>query len=637
MSYERLRPAFTLDQSKIEELKRITPEAFADGKINWETLKQALGEHLEEEGADAEHFGLFWPGKREARRLAAMPSKGTLVPVPSEGVDEGTTRNVFIEGENLEVLKLLQKSYAGRIKMIYIDPPYNTGKDFVYQDDFKEQLEEYLRRTGQVDETGKPWTTNTRADGRFHSKWLSMMYPRILLAKSLLSEDGLMVVSINDNEVFSLRMIMNELFGEENFLAQFVWRTDGNFDNQAKVKVCHEYMLAYARNLSLLPAPPVVDPNVPETSKLFRDEIRNTIVKNGPKNPVSSVVLPKGFPAAFDSGVIRKRMDAWPHYEHDATIKSFHLQADTTVKSGWSSKDLLLEFIQRGMQPIVDSKGQETTFLITETGAIENVKKRPENQSHVISVLTGLGHTQSRGAELEEAGIIFDYPKPVELIKYIVSMNHSKDYIVLDFFAGAGTTAEAVLELNNSDKGSRKYICVQFMEPIEPETKVYKAGFKSIDQVCKKRLHLAAKKMKKIRSVGDVGFRSYRLSPSAFNAWRDYKGTNLVDLEKSLNLFDSQALEDRDVTSILVELMLVEGFPLDSAVEVIKESTKNVVYLVSSGFCEHSLLICLDKKIEHKTIDALTFKENDVFVCLDSALSDQEKMHLSDRCKLKTI
>src|SRR4030042_6285714 len=181
MSHQRLKPTFSLDADKIEELKRIVPEAFADGKINWETLKQVLGEYLEDEGAEAEHFGLFWPGKREARRLAVIPSKGTLVPVPGEGIDEETTHNIFIEGENLEVLKLLQKSYAGRIKMIYIDPPYNTGNDFVYEDNFREPLEEYLRRTGQVDEEGKPWTTNTRAEGRYHSKWLTMMFARLKL------------------------------------------------------------------------------------------------------------------------------------------------------------------------------------------------------------------------------------------------------------------------------------------------------------------------------------------------------------------------------------------------------------------------------------------------------------------------
>jgi len=222
MPIEKLRPSFSFDEEKIKQLKEIAPEAFADNQVNWEVLKEALGEYLEEDEQDIEHFGLFWPGKREARRMASIPSKGTLVPCPGEGIDEENTRNIFIEGENLEVLKILQKSYADRIKMIYIDPPYNTGNDFVYDDDFTEPIEEYRRRTGQIDEEGKPLTTNKKADGRFHSKWLSMMYPRLRLAKNLLSDDGVIFVSIDDNEVHNLRMIMNEVFGEKILKVIFI-------------------------------------------------------------------------------------------------------------------------------------------------------------------------------------------------------------------------------------------------------------------------------------------------------------------------------------------------------------------------------------------------------------------------------
>jgi adenine-specific DNA-methyltransferase len=247
MSHERLKPSFTLDSERIEELKRLVPEAFADGKINWETLKEALGEHLEDEASEAEHFGLFWPGKRDARRMAAIPSKGTLVPVPGEGIDEETTRNIFIEGENLEVLKLLQKSYAGRIKMIYIDPPYNTGNDFVYEDDFKEPLEEYLRRTGQLDEEGMPLSTNTRADGRFHSNWLNMMYPRLRLARNLLSDDGVIFVSIDDNEGQNLRLMLDEIFGEENFLTQIVVQSNRRGQTYKDVAKTHEYLICYSK------------------------------------------------------------------------------------------------------------------------------------------------------------------------------------------------------------------------------------------------------------------------------------------------------------------------------------------------------------------------------------------------------
>jgi adenine-specific DNA-methyltransferase len=222
MSIEKLRPSFTFTEDRLKELAAVVPEAFADGKINWNTLQEALGEYLEDE--NQEHFGLTWPGKREARRLAAMPSKGTLITQPGQGVNEDTTRNVFIEGDNLEVLKLLQKSYAGRIKMIYIDPPYNTGNDFVYPDDYSEPLEAYLQRTGQVGEAGQILATNTRASGRYHSNWLSMMYPRLLLARQLLSDDGVIFVNIDDNEEHHLRILLNEIFGEENFRANISWQ-----------------------------------------------------------------------------------------------------------------------------------------------------------------------------------------------------------------------------------------------------------------------------------------------------------------------------------------------------------------------------------------------------------------------------
>ncbi len=207
MPIKKLTPSFTFTEDRLAELRAVVPEAFADGRINWETLREALGDYVEEEGQDAEPFGLSWPGKRQARRLAAMPSKGTLKPAAGEGVDEATTRNLIIEGENLEVLKLLQKGYAGSVKMIYIDPPYNTGSDFLYKDDYKEPLEDYLRKTGQMSDAGELLTSNPKAGGRFHSNWLSMIYPRLLVGRRLLAEDGILMVSIGDAESANLRSV----------------------------------------------------------------------------------------------------------------------------------------------------------------------------------------------------------------------------------------------------------------------------------------------------------------------------------------------------------------------------------------------------------------------------------------------
>jgi len=248
MAVDKLRPSFTFTEDRLAELRAVVPEAFADGAVNWEALRDALGAHLEDEGSDAEHFGLTWPGKRQARRLAAQPSKGTLIPAIGEGVDEASTRNLFIEGDNLEVLKLLQKSYAGRVKMIYIDPPYNTGGDFVYNDDYSEPIETYLRRTRQASDEGELQVTNTAASGRFHSNWLNMIYPRLRLARSLLREDGLIFVSINDIELHHLRSVMDEIFGAEGFVGNFTWQSKkgGGSDKEGVVND-QEYILCYKK------------------------------------------------------------------------------------------------------------------------------------------------------------------------------------------------------------------------------------------------------------------------------------------------------------------------------------------------------------------------------------------------------
>ncbi len=246
MTIEKLKPTFSLQQDLLEQLKQLIPEVIADSKINWETLKEVLGEHLEEEGV--EHFGLNWPGKRQARRLASMPGKGTLVPVPGEGIDEETTSNIFIEGDNLEVLKILQKSYAGRVKLIYIDPPYNTGNDFIYKDDYREFLEDYLKKTSQMDNEGNMLTSNPKSSGRFHSNWLNMMYPRLLLSRSLLREDGALWISIDDGEFQHLKLVCNELFGEENFIATFVWEKRTTRENRRVFSFNHDYILCYAKD-----------------------------------------------------------------------------------------------------------------------------------------------------------------------------------------------------------------------------------------------------------------------------------------------------------------------------------------------------------------------------------------------------
>jgi adenine-specific DNA-methyltransferase len=636
MPIEKLRPSFTFDEDRLKELKKITPEAFADGMINWEVLRESLGEYLENESGEIEHFGLFWPGKKEARRIASIPSMGTLIPVYGEGLKaDGTSdadgandsHNIFIEGENLEVLKILQKSYAGRIKMIYIDPPYNTGNDFVYDDDFTEPLQEYLRKTGQIDDEGRSLTTNKKADGRFHSKWLSMMYPRLKLARNLLSDDGAIFVSIDDNEGHNLRLILNEIFGEENALTQFVWRTDGNFDNQAKIKKCHEYIMVYTKDLNLFKYPNVIDPSVGEESKLFKDSIRNTIVKNGPKNPISSVTLPVGFPCEFENGIIQKRKNIWPHYNSDAVVRNYKLTNQVVVESGWSSKNIFIDFINNNFKSIKDSKGQETTLIITKNGTIEATKIRDESYGHVITVLTNMGNTQSTTSQLEKEGVYFDYPKPVKLIKYLISLINDNSFICLDFFAGSGTVAEAISILNNEDNGGRNYILIQLPEPVGKDSKAKENNFKDVSTITKFR----------IRNVLKSDFRSFRLANSNFNNYSDFKGDKTKNLELYFEETANPLIKDVDIKDLILELLLIEGFPLDATIEPDKSFKSNEVQKVSSKICDHCLIICLDRIIKNATLDHLELTGKDIFICFDNAITDHHKLTLSDKGSIKTI
>ena len=365
---------------------------------------------------------------------------------------ETKSGNKIIHGDNLEALKALLPEYEGKIRCIYIDPPYNTGNEgWIYNDNVNDP--KIIKWLGEV--VGKESDDLTR-----HDKWLCMMYPRLKLLHKLLSDDGLIFISIDDIEYQNLKSAMDEIFGRNNFIVNFTWRTDGNFDNQAKIKINHEYILCFAKKASYFEHPEILDPNIGDGSKLFKKEIRNTIVKNGPKNPISEVKLPKGFPSAFEAGVIEKRFDAWPHYHENAIIENYQLQNEVIVESGWSSKGIFQEFIDNNFEDVFDTKNQKTKFEIIASGAIENVKQR-DIQSHVISSLFNMGSTQNMSSELAKMGIKFDYPKPDKLVTYLISLINSKDHLILDSFAGSGTTAHAVLNLNKQDGGKRKFILIE--------------------------------------------------------------------------------------------------------------------------------------------------------------------------------
>lgn len=371
------------------------------------------------------------------------------------------SENKIIHGDNLEALKALLPEYEGKIKCIYIDPPYNTGNEgWVYNDNVNDpKIKKWL---GEV--VGKESEDLTR-----HDKWLCMMYPRLKLLHKLLAKEGVIFISIDDNEYHHLKSMMDDIYSVKNHITTFTWRTDGNFDNQAKIKINHEYILCYSKDVGFFNFPEVIDPNVEETSKLFKKEIVNTIVKNGNKNPVSKITLPIGFPANFNNGKIEARVDQYPFFKDDAIIKDGKLINSVEIESGWSSKNIFELFLNNGLNSVLDTKGQLTTFYITENGAIESSKKREVN-SHVISSLMNMGSTQNMSNELLSMGFNFDFPKPVFLIKYLLSIATTSDSIILDSFAGSGTTAHAVLNLNKEDGGNRKFILVEMEEYAESIT-----------------------------------------------------------------------------------------------------------------------------------------------------------------------
>jgi adenine-specific DNA-methyltransferase len=623
-------------EDKRQELLRLFPEVRTEGgKLDFERLKLALGETVD---TGKERYGMTWPGKADCFKTIQRPSLATLRPCPEESVNFDTTENLIIEGDNLEVLKLLQKSYLGKVKMIYIDPPYNTGNDFIYPDNYAESLQTYLEYTGQVDAEGRKFGTNTDTDGRFHSKWMNMMYPRLYLARNLLSDDGVMFISIDNHEASNLNRLCDEIFGEENVLAQLCWRTDGNFDNQAKFKEVHEYVLVVTRSVEAFPHPPVVDPSIPEGSKLFRPEIRNTIVKNGPKNPVSEVELPAGFPCDERTATIDTRTSAWPHYLERAVIRDGTLIAPVTVRSGWSSKELLLDFIRNKCKPILDAKGQETEFVITSTGAIEAVKKRSERQSHVITVLSGLGGPQRATAEIEEINVPFDdYPKPTSLISYFLKMNEGDDFIAMDFFAGSGTTAHAVLDLNKQDDGNRKFILVQLPEPTGRE------DIPTIADITKERVRRVIKKLNDEDEASkknpaqlpltpaplpegegrkqDRGFRVFKLAESNFKTWQADAPKNAESLTTQLELHVDHIRDDRAPDDLLYEILLKSGFPLTTKVEKLDLGGKPV-HSIADG----ALVICLDRALTLEAIRAMAAKKPERVVCLDEGFAGNDQL-----------
>ncbi len=590
-----------------------------------------------------ERYQFTWPDKKKAILAANSPIAATLRPCREESVNFDTTENLYIEGDNLDVLKLLQETYLGKVKMIYIDPPYNTGSDFIYNDDFAESTDEYLARSGQFDEEGNRLVQNTESNGRFHTDWLNMIYPRLKLAKDLLTDDGVIFISIDDNEIENLKKICNELFGEANQICTFVWNTEGHTDNQFIIKVNHEYVVVYAKNFQMLELGWVIDPNTKQDSNLWKGYAENSITKNGEKNPPIKVNLKAGFPCKVDklilpsnnpeiefwdevkkSGFISRQITEkykiqYPIRLNEMIVEDGKLVSDVEVFSGWANSNKLKEFIKNGFVPLIESDG-ETSFYLSENGVIYYYKKRHKARN-IVSVLRNFGTTEQMRSELESDKIYFSYPKPISLVEYLLKIGVcEKEDIILDFFSGSATTAHAVMQFNAEDGGHRKFIMVQLPEETDEKSEAFKAGYKNICEIGKERIRRAGNKilednplLRTSESPLDTGFRVLKLDSSnmreVYYRPADYMQMNLDDLTDNIK-------EDRIPEDLLFQVMLDLGILLSSKIEE-KTIGGKKVFNVEDNF----LIACFDEKLTDAVITEIAKQKPYYFVMRDNGFA----------------
>lgn len=569
-------------QQLIDLLRQTAPELLSDNQVDVERLKELLGE---ERLAPAEHYELNWAGKKDARREIQKKTSHTLRP---DANNPESAQHMLIEGENLEVLRVLQKSYYGKVKMIYIDPPYNTGNDsFVYPDDYSETLEEYQKRTGEKNEAGflnkqSLWKKNSKESGQYHSAWLSMMYPRLYLARNLLREDGVIFISIDDNEAANLKLLCDEVFGEENFVSQFVWNTEGHTDNQYDVKVNHEYVLLYSKSAAGYVGH-VVDPNTREESNLWRGFAENSITKNGSANPPSEVLLPKGFPCKGDKinldsnspskkyfeqvysiGYVTRELTreygvTYPIRLEEMKVQEGMLTAPCRVFSGWANVEKLRLFIKGGCKPIDEGDGNTLTFYLSERGVIYYRRDR-EKARNILSVIRNVGTTEQMRSELERLGVPFQYPKPKQLLNYLIKIGVETGGYVLDFFAGSCTTAQAVMELNAEDGGNRQSISVQLPEKIEENSEADKAGYRTVADITRARIEKVIAKLKaeQPEQTTELACANFTLSPSNFKVWNS-ELNDLGAIRQQLDALQNTEKDADQQTAMLTELLLKNG------------------------------------------------------------------------------
>ncbi|MGI6235563.1 MAG: site-specific DNA-methyltransferase [Christensenellales bacterium] len=593
-------------EENIKHLKELFPEIVTEGKVDFDMLRQVLGDYVEE---DKEAYSFTWSGKGKALRHSQTPSTGTLRPTKKESKDWDTTQNLYIEGDNLEVLKLLQKSYFGRIKMIYIDPPYNTGKDFVYEDDFRDSIKNYKELTGQVDGAGRALSTNPETSGRYHRDWLNMMYSRLRLAKNLLAEDGVIFVSIDDNEVANLRKICDEVFGESNFVGQIIWlkKRKGSFLTKGIVSLT-EYLLVYSKNTNSFRGLFGGKADDSESQPLIK-RTNNTSVLHIPEETVSTKLT---------DGVYGKGI-------YGGEVNPVELLDTVEFRSGVNKNSFRIKGPFIWSQQFLDEELSKGTQLIINTINFQIRAYRIANEDDfkgfgsLINGVTIGGTNEDAYEELERLfgeKKIFDYSKPVNYLKEMINActYFYRDAIVLDFFSGSATTTHAVFQLNAEDGGTRKCIMVQLPELTAEDSEAYKAGYKNICDIGKERIRRAGELVKKQAieawNAADMEQRQQKKNPDELDiGFKVFKldSTNLIkwnpdreNLEASLLGYVDNLEPGRTEEDLLYEVMLKLGADLTWPIETHKVGTQTI-YSVGFG----ALMVCLSDHITTEVADAM--------------------------------
>lgn len=609
----RMQSVNKVDEN-VKKIAQLFPNCVTEGKnedgksievVDFDMLKQELTDYLVE--GKEERYQFTWPDKRKTILASNAPTNKTLRPIKAESVDFNKTENMYIEGDNLDVLKLLRETYLGRIKMIYIDPPYNTGKDFIYEDNFAKSIEEYLEISGQFDDSGNRLLSNTENNGRFHSDWLNLIYPRLKTSKDLLSEDGIIFISIDDNEYGNMKKIMDEVFGERNSLIPFIWELPRGI-NAGHISKAHEYVIAYAKNKEFL------NQFLKGTAV---ESIERCNKKIDARHPASEIIFPAGFPYEGKNQTITGVIDGSERVEiqGEMILEDGILKKQVKLTAGWTMKRMIQDWIDG--KKVCDLKGQEIKgFFIKENGKVYSRKEMIYDSPK--SILKGLGDSQSARKELGQifgTEDLFDYPKPTTMIEKLTKLVTKENDIVLDFFSGSGSTAHAVLKANQSDKKNRKFILVQLDEKTKTGSIAHDMGYENICEIGKERIRRCGEELKESSEGNvDIGFRVLRLDTS--NMKEVYYNPSQYELTLFDNVIDN-IKEDRTSEDLLFQVMLDLGVLLSSKIEEEIIEGKNV-FNVADGY----LMACFDKAVTEKTIEAVAKKKPYYFVMRDFSLAD---------------